>query len=360
MTLQSPAAPYSNPNSSVKSSTTMEPGLSETRDTSFYFPGCKKDAHCKCEICIASMNATLDLMPQSIHRSSLTKLSVSRPAVRRSPVSYPSPSMEPSTPESGRIRPDDSSPPSMSTESMGLGEKVGRKEKRKMGYAVFVLRLVLALIIVSGVDFGFSLMVSRALRARLSPDLVMALGKISRDVEGINGRFAFLKNELEGYLEEKVSSCSSVDSVWKISQDGLLLESRCVMYKSLSEEVSIWGWPLQTAGLLTAQHSDRSFSILSGRVTEWNNSETYFVCTNSSWTREKWSSSIVQLDPNTWILEYRRSFFLENSRIIPTAINFLKLGLMRKFEKLKQEFWLPLAFTSPYLDSTRGRILVPT
>ena len=51
-------------------------------------------------------------------------------------------------------------------------------------------------------------------------------------------------------------------------QDGLLLNSRCTLYKSAMEEVFIWGWPLQTAGLLTTGFSSRSFTILSGRVTE--------------------------------------------------------------------------------------------
>jgi hypothetical protein len=53
-------------------------------------------------------------------------------------------------------------------------------------------------------------------------------------------------------------------------QDGLLLNSRCVLYKSAMEEVSIWGWPLQTAGLLKTEFSSRSFTVLSGRVTEVN------------------------------------------------------------------------------------------
>ena len=36
----------------------------------------------------------------------------------------------------------------------------------------------------------------------------------------------------------------------------------------MAEEVSIWGWPLQTAGVLTAEYYSRSFSIINGRVTE--------------------------------------------------------------------------------------------
>lgn len=51
-------------------------------------------------------------------------------------------------------------------------------------------------------------------------------------------------------------------------QEGMLLTSKCIMHRSATETVSIWGWPLQTAGLLRSGFSQRSFTILSGRVTE--------------------------------------------------------------------------------------------
>ncbi|KAL6532346.1 hypothetical protein OROGR_014316 [Orobanche gracilis] len=360
------------PNSSIKSSTTVDANASEKRD-SFYFPGCKKDANCNCEKCIESINATLDLMPQSIHRSSLTKLSVSRPAIRRSPVHFPS-SVDPSTPKPiPRIRPMSLSPISSSDQSSSSQEEVKRR-KRDLGFGVFVLRFILGLILLCGADNGVSWMVPRVLKPRLCTDLVMDLGENSKDIGGLNRKFMFLKNKLEGFLGENVSCCGSIDSVWKINQsmnrrpeldifrDGLLLKSRCILYKSMSEEVSIWGWPLQTSGLLTADHSSRSFSILSGRVTEWSNGEPgYFVrMANSSWTQGKWNSSVVHLDPNTWILEYNHGYFLENSKLIFTALDFLKLRITRMFEKLKQEFWLPPAFRSQYSDLTRPGIPTPT
>ncbi|KAL3626296.1 hypothetical protein CASFOL_029845 [Castilleja foliolosa] len=353
------------PKSSVKSSTTtLETNPSEKRD-SFYFPGCRKDANCNCDICIDSINATLDLMPQSIHRSTLTKHSVSRPAIRRIPVSFASP-IDLSTPKSSaRIRPHENllSPPLSPTEILSFGEK-GKRRKRGLGFWGFVVRFILVMILVFGVDFGVSWMVSRVLKATLSTGLVMDLGENSKGIEGLNGKFMFLKNGLEGFVGKHVSSCSSVDSEWKISQDGLLLNSRCILYKSMAEEVSIWGWPLQTSGLLTSEHSSRSFSILSGRVTEWSNGEAYyFIRTsnhNSSWTQGKWDSSVVQLDTNTWILEYKRSFFLENAKFVSTALDFLKLRVMRMFGKLKQDFWMPLAFTSRYSEYTRPSILIPT
>ena len=66
---------------------------SERRDSSnCYFPDCRKDANCTCEICLDSLNATLDLMPLSVQRSSLTKLSYAssnfKPTVESTPTSF--------------------------------------------------------------------------------------------------------------------------------------------------------------------------------------------------------------------------------------------------------------------------------
>ncbi|PIN03844.1 hypothetical protein CDL12_23623 [Handroanthus impetiginosus] len=215
------------PISSVSSTTTMEDNPSETRD-SFYFPGCKKDANCDCNICIASINATLDLMPRSIHRSSLTKFSTSKPVIPRSPIPFTSSADLSSPKSSAKIRPVTMSPPLNSTARMDFEEKVKRR-KRDFGHGVFVARFLLGLILVCCMDYGISWMVLGVLKAGLSIDIVKNLGEKSWNFEGLNGRFMILKNELEGLVGNKVSSCSSPDSVWKISQDGLLLNSRCVL-----------------------------------------------------------------------------------------------------------------------------------
>lgn len=81
---------------------------------------------------------------------------------------------------------------------------------------------------------------------------------------------------------------------------------------------------------------------------------------NSSWTQEKWSTSVVQFDPNTWILEYRRSFFVQNPKLVSAAVEFLRLRLTRQFKKMKQEFWLPSAFGDQYFGDRRGSIAAPT
>ena len=43
---------------------------------------------------------------------------------------------------------------------------------------------------------------------------------------------------------------------------------RCTVYESVAEEVSVWGSPLRTSGLLTATLSTRHFTLLSGEITE--------------------------------------------------------------------------------------------
>lgn len=200
------------------------------------------------------------------------------------------------------------------------------------------------------------------------------------------------------------------------------MNSRCTLYKSTTEEVSIWGWPLQTAGLLTAGFSSRSLTILSGRVTEvhpnfllecnqfrdfsrlsntkhasdnfvfvnfcyfvspntreisfqslyelefvnstwqWSDGKLSYSTRNASetWVQQKWSASVVQLDPNTWIIEYRRTGAVENSRIVSAVLEFLKFRLSREVKRMKQEFWLFPAFGNQYDDFTRDSFKVPT
>ncbi|XP_073136440.1 uncharacterized protein [Henckelia pumila] len=349
------------PNSSVKSSTTVNSNASETRD-SVYFHGCRKDANCDCEICIASIKATLDLMPQSNHRSSLTKLSVSRPIVSRSPVAFNPSAMDLSTPKPrAQIKKIIVSPPLKSTARIDFQERV-KKGNRELGSGNSVVRCCLGLILFLVMEYGVSWMVSGVLETRFSPDIVKTLGEKSWDLEEFNTRFHFLENELQGLVGKKVSSCSSNNSLWRISEDGLLLNSRCVLYKSMIEEISIWGWPLQTAGLLSSKSSPQLFSIISGRVTQWSNGEAKYTIHggNSSWVQEKWSASVVQFDPNTWILEYRQSFVLNNPRLVSALMEFLKLRMTREFEKMRQGFLVSFAFGSQHSYFSGRSIQIPT
>lgn len=90
-------------------------------------------------------------------------------------------------------------------------------------------------------------------------------------------------------------------------------------------------------------------------VLQWSNGKAgYFVRTaNSSWVQEKWSSSVLQFDPNTWIIEYRLKFLMENARPISAGLKFLKLRLKRELENLRQEFWLISASLGRFRDLTR-------
>ncbi|KAJ8547294.1 hypothetical protein K7X08_010880 [Anisodus acutangulus] len=117
------------------------------------------------------------------------------------------------------------------------------------------------------------------------------------------------------------------------------------------EELSIWGWPLQTAGLLTAGFSARSYAILSGRLTEWSNGEIGYLIRKAS---------AVQMDPNTWILEYTLNPLTENRKLVSAVLEFLKFRLRREVQKLQLEFWLLSAFTSQHSDFAIERIQIPT
>ncbi|KAL3638406.1 hypothetical protein CASFOL_017777 [Castilleja foliolosa] len=84
-------------------------------------------------------------------------------------------------------------------------------------------------------------------------------GKHRDSFKSNRGRGGRHNNRGGRHFGGKHSRSRDNDSANRSNKDGLLLNSRCVLYKSMSEEVSIWGWPLQTSGLLTAEHSfDRS------------------------------------------------------------------------------------------------------
>lgn len=188
---------------------------SETKD-SYYFPGCRKDTNCNCEICLASFNATLDLMTNSMHRSSITKLSAARSLqFPRSPISY-SPSRSLSTPKSSSNSSASSSmsPPLDSTARGSFHEKRKRR-KREFGFGVLLMRLIFGLGVVLGLEFG----VSGFLKPQLSQQIVKNLSEKSWGLKDLDERLVFFKKELEGLInDEEISSCSPLNSTWKINQ----------------------------------------------------------------------------------------------------------------------------------------------
>ncbi|KAM3302750.1 hypothetical protein P3S67_013780 [Capsicum chacoense] len=273
------------------------------------------------------------------------------------PIDY---SFDPQS-SSNRFASSSMSPSLNSTARVSFHTKVKRR-KSAFRFGVFLMRLIFGLAVVFGLELGFSWMVSGFLKHRFSMEMVKNLSEKSWGLKDLEERLIFLKMKLDGVINGgEIASCSPLHSTWKIDQDGLLLNSRCTLYKSNSEDLSIWGWPLQIAGLLPAGFSARTYTILSGRLTKSNGGIGYSIRkANSSWTQQKWSSSPVQLDSNTWILEYSRSPLTENGKLVSAVLEFLKFWLRREVEKLKQEFWLSSSFTSQYSDFTRERLQIPT
>ncbi|KAG5236583.1 C-8 sterol isomerase [Salix suchowensis] len=338
--------------SSVKSSASNQNTTAMEERDSCYFPGCRKDANCNCDICLASINATLDLMPVTNQKSSLTKLSTSRANVECTPLSFDSSII--STPRS-ISRPEMDSPALKSTARLTLNQK---KEKRKKEWS-FGLGVLF---------FGWfwdQACFLEVLRPVFSSDMVRSIGERSWVVQDLNRRLGFLQSELKGFVENgKVSNCSFMDSLWEINQDGLLLYSRCILYKSAMEEVSIWGWPLQTAGLLKTEFSSRSFTVLSGRVTEWSDGRIGYSIrkANTSWVHRNWAASVVQLDPNTWILEYERSLISNSSTLFSAVAEIFKYRMSRAMKSMNPVFWLFSDFEQQYgVFTAKDRVkIIPT
>lgn len=215
--------------------------------------------------------------------------------------------------------------------------KFKRKDK-EFGYGLIVIKCLLVLCLVLLGKVGFLFVSSRLMKSRLSSEIVKNLSEkslvLGLGIHDVKGRLGLLSNELQNLVPEARFTNRS----WEIVQDGLILRSRCRLYKSGIEEVSIWGWPLQTAGLVKTAFDLRSFTILSGRVTEWSNGELSCLVreANASWEQGKWSASVWRLDENTWILEYKRSFVFEKTRPISSVMEFLKFKMLRAFQWMKQ------------------------
>ena len=56
--------------------------------------------------------------------------------------------------------------------------------------------------------------------------------------------------------------------------------------------------------------------------------------------QKRWGASAVQLDPHTWVLEYRQSSLLENSSLNMMAADFFKHWMRIVIRRLKNELWL--------------------
>ncbi|KAL6971556.1 hypothetical protein U1Q18_031234 [Sarracenia purpurea var. burkii] len=193
---------------SATTSATTDDDRSENRD-SCYFPKCRKDANCNCEMCLASINATLDLIP----KSSLTNFSASK-RDPKSPVPYNS--SVTSTPGSSTRRVP-VSPPLNSTARTSFHDKMRRK-KRDLGLGFMVTRLVLGLSLIFLAESGLSWVALGILRPEFSPDTVRNLSEKSWILQDVNEKLEFFQRELQSSTNGKVSNCSTNQSLWKINQ----------------------------------------------------------------------------------------------------------------------------------------------
>lgn len=322
---------------------------SERRDSSnCYFPDCRKDANCSCEICLDSLNATLDLMPLSVQRSSLTKLSYAsstfKPTVESTPTSF-DPDVVVTTPASvsrpiSRVI---SQPKKKVAKKPKENEEPTKKkiEKKRKTLTFVVMRAVLVIGLVLCLELEFGWVVKGVLKPEFTEEIVRVSGERSQAANDLGAKVRISEDELKGFAKNgKFSSCVDSDSRWRFNQDGSMLNSKCVLYKSVIEEVSIWGWPLQTAGLFSTGFSSGSFTVLSGRVTEWPEGKFGYSIheANTSWRRTKWSTSVLQLDPNTWVLEYR---LMESSSLLSMAVDLLTRVMVQAAKNVNRElFWM--------------------
>ncbi|XP_078160280.1 C-8 sterol isomerase [Carex rostrata] len=310
-------------------------GAGPASTNSSYYLGCRKDANCHCEICLASINATRDLMS----RTRLSSKDRSRPFIplnrrtaspqTRSTVTAPmTPPLLRSTAKSRPFN----------------GKKVEKRQRSRsvVGYrAIGFLALSLVLWIV---DSGFLL---KSFGPQLEREVIGRIGEESGFLLGdLKGRVGFVQEKLRPLVRDgaRVRDCGAHKSDWELNQGGSqFFHWRCVIYESMAEEVSIWGSPLRTSGLLSTTFSSRHLTILSGKITEWSDGTPVPIQrgrNSSSWACRKWTYAAIQLNPETWVLEYRRNAFFEGPRLIPAICEMVMFKISEKVRRLKRRLFL--------------------
>ncbi|PUZ37057.1 hypothetical protein GQ55_9G087300 [Panicum hallii var. hallii] len=301
---------------------------------SCYYPGCRKDANCACEMCLASIDATRDLVraPEaaSARRFFAGAAAASRgrrPALfcRDRGAGAGSERTEPPSTPPMRSTAKSRLPPGQ-TAAAGRGARAAGSPHDWALYAATVLGFLLLLWVDTGLvpeaaARGFGPKLSPGAVARVGADARLAPGGLEHKLRVLEQRVGQLVGG------ERAANCSSQDSVWRLLQnDQQVFRWRCTVYKSVAEEVSVWGSPLRTSGLLPAALSARHLTLLSGEITEWSDGRvwpTVRASNGSSWAYRRKSAAAVRLEPETWVLEYQRSALFEGTRLIPAAAELL-------------------------------------
>lgn len=209
--------------SSTTTTTVSTEEDSERRDSSnCYFPDCRKDANCSCEICLDSLNATLDLMPLSVQRSSLTKLSYAsstfKPTVESTPTSF-DPDVLVTTPASvsrpiSRVISQPKKKVAKKPKENEEPTKTKIEKKRKtLTFVVLAIGLVLCL------ELVFDWVVKGVLKTEFTEEIVRVSGERSQAANDLDGKMRISEDELKGIAKNgKFFSCVDSDSRWRFNQ----------------------------------------------------------------------------------------------------------------------------------------------
>ncbi|XP_020590465.1 uncharacterized protein LOC110031557 [Phalaenopsis equestris] len=324
-------------------------------DSSSYFPGCRKETNCDCKICLASINATLDLIPTG---SSITKISslgkraatsvgkrVATSVGKRAATPPPRPVMEPATPPA---TPDHLIP----TQSFSLTPPIESTAKsrphirgisgNKGGFCVLGLW---KLMVFAGILF-FAAVELKFVMEGFGPKLTMEMLEQFVEDSGcqaadLRARLRILELKVAEVVDGGVLNCSSLNTAWKMKQAGRqFFHFRCVVYDSMAEEVSVWGSPLRTSGLISTGFYSRSLALLSGKITEWSDGKLDAISrtgNGSSWTLQRRMTVAMQLEGNTWVVEYKRRAMFEDWKMLPAALDVLRLRFIKMFNLMKQQ-----------------------
>ncbi|KAK3146102.1 hypothetical protein QOZ80_3BG0261640 [Eleusine coracana subsp. coracana] len=297
---------------------------------SCYYPGCRKVADCDCEMCLASIDATRDLVraPEAASARRFSARYRRRGhslSPRDAPAAGSDDFAEPWTPPMQSTAKSRRAPPARDAAVAPelRGEKGGGVAHDWALYAATVLGFLILLWVDTGLVPEAA---ARGFGPKLSTDAVAKVGAEARLAPGGLGNKLRVLERRVGQLVggDRVANCSSQDSEWRFHQNDQrhVFQWRCTVYKSAAEEVSVWGSPLRTSGLLPSTLSARHLTLLAGEITEWSDRRvlpTARASNGSSWAYRRHSAAAVRLEPETWVLEYQKSVLFEGTRLIPAA-----------------------------------------
>lgn len=179
--------------------------------TSSYYLGCRKDANCHCEMCLASINATRDL----ISRTRLSSKDRSRP--------FTPSKAKAASPRTRSVVTTPMTPPVLRSTAKSRSRLFDRNkvEKRESSRRVVSYRAVgfVALSLVLWVvDSG---LVLKWFEPELEREVMARIGEESQFLSGdLNGRAGFVQERLRSLVRDgaRVRDCRAHKSVWELNQ----------------------------------------------------------------------------------------------------------------------------------------------